>query len=148
MYVRASYPDGTVRTTLAVVKAIPAPTKQQTIPQLELRTAVLGPRVSCKVGNVIGIPVENHTFWSDLMNTIGWVKAHSQHYKVDIGNQISELQSLTKAHQWRRVPRKKNPVDKSTRGCQQQLSALLPSGGLCPSSSQSLLKNGLLEYQT
>ena len=116
VYVRAAYPDGTVRITLAASKAKPAPIKRQTIPQLELRAAVLGSRVSCLVAGAIGIPVSGHFFWTDSMNVLGWIQSHSRRYKVDIGNRISELQSVTKSHQWRHVPGKQNPADKATRG--------------------------------
>ncbi|XP_065177328.1 uncharacterized protein LOC135807825 [Sycon ciliatum] len=116
VYVRASYPDGTTRITLAMSKAKPAPVRRQTIPQLELRAAVLGVRVSHLVAESIGIPVSAHTFWTDSMNVLGWVQSHSRRYKVDIGNRISELQTSTRAHQWRHVPGKNNPADKGTRG--------------------------------
>eukprot|EP00117_Sycon_ciliatum_P015563 scpid105752/ scgid15351/ len=97
-------------------KAKPAPVKRQTIPQLELRAAVLGVRVSLLVAEATGIPISEHSFWTDSMNVLGWVQSHSRRYKVDIGNRISEIQSSTKSHQWRHVPGKCNPADKGTRG--------------------------------
>ena len=73
-------------------------------------------RVSLLVAEATGIPISEHSFWTDSMNVLGWVQSHSRRYKVDIGNRISEIQSSTKSHQWRHVPGKCNPADKGTRG--------------------------------
>ena len=116
VYVRAEYPDGTVRTTLAFSKAKPAPVRRHTIPSLELRAAVLGVRISSLVGEALRIPVSQHTFWTDSMNVLGWVQAHSRRFKVDVGNRISEIQNATKPAQWRHVSGKDNPADAATRG--------------------------------
>ena len=123
VYIRAEYPDGTTQVTLAMAKTKPAPIKRQTIPQLELRAAVLGKNISCIVADALDIPVSQHVFWTDSMNVLGWVQSHSRRFKVDVGNRISELQSVTRAHQWRHVSGRHNPADKGTRG--------LSAAGLC-----------------
>ncbi|XP_065182304.1 uncharacterized protein LOC135813015 [Sycon ciliatum] len=115
-YIRAEDAAGNVRVTLAMAKAKTAPARRQTIPQLELRGAVLGLRTSSEVGNALDIPVAEHTFWTDSMNVLGWIRSHSRRFKVDIGNRVSELQNATKPSQWRHVPGKQNPADKGTRG--------------------------------
>ena len=96
VYIHAEYPDGTVRTTLVLSKAKPAPVRRHMIPNLELRAAVLGLCISSLVGDALGIPVSKHTFWTDSMNVLGWVQSHSRRFKVDVGNRTSELQSVTK----------------------------------------------------
>ena len=115
-YIRAEDAAGNVRVTLAMAKAKTAPARRQTIPQLELRGAVLGLRTSSEVGNALDIPVAKHTFWTDSMNVLGWIRSHSRRFKVDIGNRVSELQNATKPSQWRHVPGKQNPANKGTRG--------------------------------
>ncbi|XP_065182163.1 uncharacterized protein LOC135812873 [Sycon ciliatum] len=115
-YVRAEDSSGAVRVTLAMAKAKTAPTRRQTIPQLELRGAVLGLRISSEVGDALDVPISEHTFWTDSMNVLGWIRSHSRRFKVDIGNRVSELQRATKPSQWRHVPGKQNPADKGTRG--------------------------------
>ena len=115
-YVRAEYPTGEVKVTLAFARAKPAPVRKQTIPQLELRAAVLGTRVSSQVATALAIPLEKHIFWTDSMNVLGWIRAHSRRFKVDIANRVSELQSTTRPEQWHHVPGKYNPADKATRG--------------------------------
>ncbi|XP_065195393.1 uncharacterized protein LOC135826719 [Sycon ciliatum] len=62
-YVRAEDSSGAVRVTLAMAKAKTAPTRRQTIPQLELRGAVLGLRISSEVGDALDVPISEHTFW-------------------------------------------------------------------------------------
>ena len=82
-YVRAVDATGNVRVTLAMAKAKPAPIRRQTIPQLELRGAVLFIRVSQHLEQAIGLPISQHTFWTDSMNVLGWIRNHSRRYKID-----------------------------------------------------------------
>ncbi|XP_065177011.1 uncharacterized protein LOC135806713 [Sycon ciliatum] len=115
-YVRAVDTTGNVRVTLAMAKAKPAPIRRQSIPQLELRGAVLGIRVSQHLEQAIGIPISQHTFWTDSMNVLGWIRNHSRRYKVDIGNRVSLIQEVTSVKQWHHISGKNNPADKATRG--------------------------------
>ena len=115
-YVRVEYPDGHVRVTLAFAKAKPAPTKKVTIPKLELRGAVLGIRVGSVVGEAMGVPISQMTFWTDSMNVVHWVRAHAKRFKTDVANRISMIQEQTAGDQWQHVPGKSNPADKATRG--------------------------------
>ena len=115
-YVRAEYPDGSVKVTLAFAKARTAPIKKVTIPKLELRGAALGVKVSTVVGDALNIPVKQHTFWTDSQNVLYWVRSHSRDFKIDVANKISEIQAATDGGQWRHVPGKINPADKGTRG--------------------------------
>ena len=115
-YIRAEYPEGEVRVTLAMAKAKPAPIRRQTIPQLELRGAVLGLKVSTEVASAVDVPVSRHVLWTDSMNVLGWIRSHSRRFKVDIGNRVSLIQTSTEVSQWRHVPGSKNPADKGTRG--------------------------------
>ena len=76
-YVRAEYPDGSVKVTLAFAKARTAPIKKVTIPKLELRGAALGVKVSTVVGDALNIPVKQHTIWTGSQNVLYWVRSHS-----------------------------------------------------------------------
>jgi len=115
-YIRCSYPDGTVQTTLAMAKARPASIQKQSIPKLELRGAVQGVKVSREMERAINIPIESHVFWTDSMNVLYWIRSVSRHLKTDIATRVAEIQQSTSASQWRHVPGKVNPADKPTRG--------------------------------
>ena len=115
-YIRAQYPDGYVKISLAMAKAKAAPIRRLTIPQLELRGAVLAVHVSQYVQQALDLPISQHGFWTDSMNVLGWLQSHSRRFKVDIGNRISEIQGCTTGQQWRHISGKVNPADKATRG--------------------------------
>ena len=115
-YIRAQYPDGYVKISLAMAKAKAAPIRRLTIPQLELRGAVLAVHVRQYVQQALDLPISQHDFWTDSMNVLGWLQSHSRRFKVDIGNRISEIQGCTTGQQWRHISGKVNPADKATHG--------------------------------
>ena len=114
-YVSTIHSTG-VKTTLAISKARLAPTKKVSIPKMELKAAVLGVQVSKEVSSALGIPMQDHVFWTDSMNVLYWVRSHSRRFTTDVGVKIGEIQTATSSHQWRHVPGKVNPADYPTRG--------------------------------
>ena len=116
VYVRAEYPDSTVRVNLAMAKAKPAPLQRQSIPMLELRAAVLGAEITEQVKTALGVESRDAWYWTDSMNVLYWLRSHSRRFKVEVGNRVATIQALSKPEQWRHVPTALNPADKATRG--------------------------------
>ena len=50
------------------------------------------------------------------MNVLYWVRSPSRHFKVEVGNRVSEIQQITTASQWQHVRGTVNPADLPTRG--------------------------------
>ena len=115
-YVRAEYPDGHTKITLAYARARAAPLKKTSIPKLELRGAVLGLRVSKVVSSALDIPISQHFFWTDSMNVVYWVRSQAKNFTSDVASKIGEIQEATTPTQWRHVPGILNPADLATRG--------------------------------
>ncbi|XP_065197551.1 uncharacterized protein LOC135829073 [Sycon ciliatum] len=94
VYVRAEYPDGNVRVTLALAKARPCPIKKMSIPKLklELKGAMLGVCLAQTVNDALDLPKADATYWSDSMNVLRWVRTHCRKFKVDVGNRVAEVQ--------------------------------------------------------
>ena len=115
-YIRCQYPDGTVKTTLALAKARPSPIRKLSIPKLELKAAVLGTKLSLELEKALNLPVRDHVFWTDSMNVLYWVRSHSRKFQTDIGNKISEIHAATSGAQWRHIPGRLNPADLPSRG--------------------------------
>ncbi|XP_065182586.1 uncharacterized protein LOC135813418 [Sycon ciliatum] len=115
-YVRAEYPDGHVRISIALARARATPLKKVTIPKLELRGAVLGVQVSAAISEALHIPMSEHNFWTDSMNVVHWVRSPAKNFTSDVANRIAAIQESTKPTQWRHVPGKINPADLPTRG--------------------------------
>ena len=113
--IRAEYPNGHVRVTMAFAWAKTAPQKI-TIPKMELKAAVLGVRAASVVGDTLKIENGARFFWSDSMNVIYWTRLHPKNFTSDVAIKIGEIQSSTRGTQWRHVPGTQNPADKGTRG--------------------------------
>ena len=64
-YARHKYEDGEVTVRFIAAKAKIAPTKATSVPRLELMAAVLGLRLARKVSELLQIPFENCTLWTD-----------------------------------------------------------------------------------
>ena len=115
-YVRAEYPDGHVKVSLAFGKARTAPQKKVTIPKLELRGAVLGMRISKVVSDALSIPTSKHFYSTDSMNVAYWVRSNAKNFTIDVANRIAEIQADSSGDQWQHVPGQLNPADYGTRG--------------------------------
>lgn len=115
-YVRYEYEDGEMAVRFVAAKAKVAPTKATSIPRLELMGAVLGLRMSRKVSELLQIPSENCTFWTDSEDVICWIQGQSRRYKTFVANRVSEIHQKSNPRQWRHVPTKLNCADDATRG--------------------------------
>ena len=115
-YVRYEYEDGEVTVRFVAAKAKVAATKTTSIPTLELMAAVLGLRLSRKVSELLEVPFETCTLWTDSNNTICWIQGQSRRYKTFVANRISEIHQKSNPRQWRHVPTNLNCADDATQG--------------------------------
>ena len=115
-YVRHEYEDGEVTVQFAAAKAKVAPTKATTVPRLELMAAVLGLRLARKVSELLDIPFENCTLWTDSKDVICWIQGQSRRYKTFVANRVLEIHEKSNPRQWRHVPTELNCADDATRG--------------------------------
>jgi len=115
-YVRHEYEDGEMTVRFVAAKAKVAPTKATTIPRLEFMAAVLGLRLSRKVAELLQIPFENCTLWTDCKDVICWIQGQSRRYKTFVANRVSEIHQRSNPRQWRHVPTELNCADDATRG--------------------------------
>ena len=115
-YTRHLYNDGTVSCRLVASKICVAPLQAVSIPRLELMAAVTGAKLSETIGDTLGIQRHERVFWSDIMDTLYWIRGQSQRFKPFVSNRVGEIQALSNPGQWRHVPTKLNPADALTRG--------------------------------
>ena len=115
-YLRLLYEDGTASVSFVAAKTRVKPLRAVSIPRLELLAAHLGLQLSQKVAVSLQIPTERHTFWTDSMNTIYWIRGDSRYYKSFVANRVREIQSKTRPTQRRHVPGRQNSADDCSRG--------------------------------
>ena len=115
-YLRVLCEDGTVSVSFVAAKTRITPLRAVSIPRLELLAAHLGLQLSQKIAVPLHIPVEQHTFWTDSMNALYWIRGDSRRYKPFVANRVGEIQSKTCPTQWRHVPGQQNSADDCSRG--------------------------------
>ncbi|GFT41772.1 integrase catalytic domain-containing protein [Trichonephila clavipes] len=116
VYCKSITSDGKMLVHLIASKSRVAPTKQTTIPRLELCAAVLLAKLVHRVKQVLKLNVTNTFLWSDSMIVLSWIRKESYQLKTFVANRIATIQEMTSSEQWRYVATEDNPADFVSRG--------------------------------
>ncbi|KAG4074889.1 hypothetical protein HA402_009314 [Bradysia odoriphaga] len=113
-YLRIVTQDG-VDCCLVSAKTKVAPTKQLTVPRLELQAAVIGARLASNVKKSLTVNIEKHFYWTDSQTVMAWINSESRRYSQFVSFRIGEILESTDSAQWRWVPTKHNVADEGTK---------------------------------
>ena len=116
MYLRFVDVNGKVNVVFLVGKSQVTPTKQVTIPRLELTAAVLAAKLNRQVESKLEIPVDSSTFWTDSTVVLQYISNRSTRFQTFVANRLSAIHSLSHPSQWRYVETSSNPDDSASRG--------------------------------
>ncbi|GFV56318.1 DUF1758 domain-containing protein [Trichonephila clavipes] len=116
VYCKSITSDRKMLVHLIASKSRVAPTKQTTIPRLELCAAVLLAKLVHRVKQALKLNVTNTFLWSDSMIVLSWITKESYQLKTFVANRIATIQEMTSSEQWRYVATEDNPVDFVSRG--------------------------------
>ncbi|GFV00398.1 integrase catalytic domain-containing protein [Trichonephila clavipes] len=116
VYCKSITSDRKMLVHLIASKSRVAPTKQTTIPRLELYAAVLLAKLVHRVKQALKLNVTNTFLWSDSMIVLSWIRKESYQLKTFVANRIATIQEITSSEQWRYVATEDNPADFVSRG--------------------------------
>ena len=92
------------------------PSKQSTIPRLELMAATITARLVFETARSLTRPISKIVYWSESTTALAWIKCDFQ-WRTFIWNRLNEIRVLTDKADWRYVPTDLNPADLPSRGC-------------------------------
>ncbi|XP_062713379.1 uncharacterized protein LOC134290294 [Aedes albopictus] len=122
LYLRCETTDGSVTVRLITSKSRVAPLedlsrkkKKQSIPRLELSSALLLSHLYEKFCTSVQIPAKAY-FWTDSMIVKCWLSSLPSRWQIFVANRVSEIQHITKSGIWNHVAGAENPADIVSRG--------------------------------
>ena len=116
VYFRIVGSDGFIHVTLVMGKSRNTPTKDWSIPRLELQAAVIAARLCEVVTRELDLPIDKTYLWSDSMTTLQYIKNTKLRFRPFVFHRVAEIHELTAPNQWNYVPSTSNPADAGSRG--------------------------------
>ena len=110
--------EGKITTNLVLGKTLNKPKKVNTIPRLELTSAVLLTNMMQHVKKVYDVEEENIHYFSDSSIVIGWLQSGDLNFKPYVSNQLLKIKKASLVKNWHHIPGEINPADLASRGAQ------------------------------
>lgn len=117
VYLRARTPSG-YQVVLVASKTLVAPLKQQTIPRLELLSALLLARLMSSVTQALQSEINFSNFhcFTDSTVALHWIVGVGKSWKPFVHNRVTEIRSLFPPSCWSHCLGRVNPADPASRG--------------------------------
>ena len=111
VYARVTQPSGDVDVSFVIAKAKLTPSKQTSIPRLELLAALLAARLARS------LHCKSEIFcWTDSRVALAWISGNVQQWKQFVSNRVQAIHELTPPSAWHFVQGENNPADILSRG--------------------------------
>ena len=101
---------------LLTAKSKLSPSKNVTLPRLELMAACLGSKLLKNVCSALKVSSNEALCWSDSKIVLAWINHKTADLKQFVSNRVHLIQSNTNAKNWNYVRSKDNPADLVSRG--------------------------------
>ena len=104
--------------TFVTARISVAPSQKQTIPRLELLSAVILARLMKTTYEALKSVLEldeNVTCWTDSLVALYWIRGETKEWKQFVQLRVNEVRSLIPSSSWRHCPGVDNPADIPTR---------------------------------
>lgn len=120
IYVRCLSENSDIIVSLLTSKTKVSPLKTQSLPRLELCSALLLANLLHTVLRDFPLPIQRTIAWTDSTITLAWLSSEPYRWQSFVANRVSKIQTIIPQAKWCHVPGSENPADLGTRG-------LLPS---------------------
>ena len=115
-YLRLVDTVGNTHCSFLLEKSRLAPTKQLSIPRLELSAATMAVRIDNQLRREMTIPLQESVFWCDSLIVLGYINNKERRFQTFVVNRVAMINDESTPDQWRYVPTQDNVVDDATRG--------------------------------
>ncbi|GFQ69720.1 integrase catalytic domain-containing protein [Trichonephila clavata] len=116
IYIRSKDATQTVISRLLTSKTRVSPVKTQSLPRLELCSALLLANLLHATLPTLTVPISETFAWSDSKITLAWLKSEPRRWQPFVANRVAQIQELTPNVHWNFVSGLENPADCGTRG--------------------------------
>ncbi|GFW09084.1 integrase catalytic domain-containing protein [Trichonephila clavipes] len=115
IYIRSKDATQTVVSRLLTSKTRVSPVKTQSLPRLELCSALLLANLLQATLPTLTLPISETFAWSDSKITLAWLKSDLRRWQPFVANRVAQIQELNPNVHWNFVSGLENPVDCGTR---------------------------------
>ena len=116
VYLRSKDLEDKVHLALIAAKTKVAPVKRQTIPRLELCSALILARLLHHCATVLNVHMGSAYAWMDSLVVLSWLCGNPRRSKTFVGNRVSEIMDLIPPRRWNHVQGSDNLADCASRG--------------------------------
>ncbi|GFX91828.1 integrase catalytic domain-containing protein [Trichonephila clavipes] len=116
IYIRSKDATQTVVSRLLTSKTRVSPVKPQSLPRLELCSALLLANLLQATLPTLTVSISETFAWSDSKITLAWLKPDPRRWQPFVANRVAQIQELTPNVHWNFVSGLENPADCGTRG--------------------------------
>ena len=105
-------------TRFVACKTRVSPVKEQTIPRLELLSALLLSRLMTSVSQALSLELSlgEPSYFTDSKVSLYWIKGQDREWKPFVQNRVNQIRNITQPHKWAHCAGKENPADIPSRG--------------------------------
>ena len=116
IYLVCTDQDGKIHSNLILGKTRNRPSKEHSIPRLELISAVLLTNMMAHVQKVFKVPAENVHFFTDSEVVLYWLYSGDMSWKPFVANQVKKIKKGSSITNWHHISGSENPADLASRG--------------------------------
>ncbi|XP_054717638.1 uncharacterized protein LOC129226996 [Uloborus diversus] len=116
IYIRSQDVTLAVTSRLLTSKTRVSPVKPQSLPRLELCSALLLANLLQATLPTLTVPISETFAWSDSKITLAWLKSEPRRWQPFVAHRVAQIQELTPNVHWNHVSSLENPADCGTRG--------------------------------